>query len=156
MGMRPLSGRTQNKTEPKDTRGRSCGSCVSKPQKIRYKRGQTIVTCCSKGVGPWPCISGERSRQPKADKERGSGPGVFTYGQSAAGPPTLHGGSWPDLVRSSHSLWLDQDMVFKWLDSNIHFWYFFRYKMSFFGLDFQKWLDWDQRYLFLARILQNG
>ena len=59
---------------------------MSKPQKIRYKkRGQTTVTCCSKGVGPWPCIPGERSRQPKADKERGSGPGVFTYGQSAAG-----------------------------------------------------------------------
>merc|ERR1712212_589427 len=59
-------------------------ACLSH-KRFDIKRGQTTVTCRSKGVGPWPCISGERPRQPKADKERGSGPGVFTYGQSAAG-----------------------------------------------------------------------
>merc|ERR1712212_599048 len=59
-------------------------ACLSH-KRFDTKRGQTTVTCCSKGVGPWPCISRERSRQPKADKERGSGPGVFTYGQSAVG-----------------------------------------------------------------------
>ena len=77
----------ENKTKQKQktpVAGAVALACLSH-KRSDIKRGQTTVTCCSKGVGPWPCIPGERSRQPKADKERGSGPGVFTYGQSAVG-----------------------------------------------------------------------